>query len=284
MFILKTLSKLPLTLLYPLSSLIYFVAYHIVGYRKEVVRENLKNSFPEKSDKERRIIEKTFYKRFSDFVIEVMKALSMRENALRKRVKFINDEVFEDIKKEGKSIILLASHQFNWEWALLTGCLKLPYPVDAVYQKLSNKKFDRLMLDLRSRFGGNPIERDNALLGIMRGVKNLRAIAINADQVPHRGNKEKYWTRLLHQDTAFYTGIGQIPKMTKMPAFFLRIKCPKRGYYTVEFVPIGTPPYDKDSHIVIERYAREMERAICEEPEGWLWSHKRWKYKKPLYA
>ena len=284
MFILKILSRLPLTLLYPLSFLIYLIAYYVVGYRKDVVRLNLKNSFPEKNEEERRRIEKAFYKRFSDFVVEVMKAISMPEDLLRQRVRFINDEVFKEIKKEGKSIILLAAHQFNWEWALLTGCLKLPYPVDAIYQQLSNKKFDGLMLALRPRFGGNPIEKDNALLGIMRGVKNLRAIAINADQVPHQGNKEKYWTTLLGQDTAFYTGISQVPKMTKMPAFFLRIERPKRGYYTVEFVPIGQPPYDKDDHELIERYAREMEKAIRAEPAGWLWSHKRWKYKKPLYA
>ena len=281
MIILKLLSRIPLAILYLLSNLVYFITFYIVGYRKKVVYENLKNAFPEKSHKEIKAIAKEFYSRFSDFIVEVLKGITISAKELNRRVKFTNVEVLEPFRSKDQSVVVLASHQFNWEWGLLAGCLQLPFPVDAMYQQLSSKAFDSLMLATRSRFGGNPIEKDSALLEIVKRKNRLKALGIVADQSP-TPDAPKHWTNFLNQDTAFYLGAQQIARIAKYPAFFMWVKHTGRGKYEVELINIGLPPYEKNSFEVIENYARETEKAINHDPAGWLWSHRRWKLQKPV--
>lgn len=283
MIFLKLLSRIPLGVLYLLSKLVYFITFHIVGYRKKVVYKNLKNAFPQKSDKEVKTIAREFYKRFSDFIVEALKGITISSAELNRRVKFINVEVLEPYRSRNQSVVVLASHQFNWEWGLLAGCLQLPFPIDVIYQKLSSQAFDKLMLSTRSRFGGNPIEKDSALLEIMRRKNRLKALGIVADQSP-TPDAPKHWTHFLNQETAFYLGAQQISRVTKYPAFFMKVKNIKRGKYEVELINIGLPPYEKNGFDIIENYARETEKAINEDPAGWLWSHRRWKLEKPLYT
>ena len=279
MVFLKLLSRIPLNVLYLLSNLVYFTIFYVAGYRKKTVYNNLKNAFPEKSDKEIRNIAREFYKRFSDFAVEVLKGITISAEELNRRVRFTNVEVLEPLRNKNQSVVVLASHQFNWEWGLLAGCLQLPFPIDAVYQQLSNKAFDKLMLDTRSRFGGNPIEKSSALLEIMRQKDRLKALGIVADQSPTQ-DAPKHWTIFLNQDTAFYLGAQQISRIAKYPAFFMHVKYISRGNYEVKLINIGLPPYEKGRFNVIENYARETEKAIASDPAGWLWSHQRWKLKK----
>ncbi|MEO1052007.1 MAG: lysophospholipid acyltransferase family protein [Bacteroidota bacterium] len=284
MILIKLLSRLPLFILYGISTLTYLVIYYIVGYRKKVVFNNIRNAFPDKNEKEVKALAKQFYKNFTDFIVEVLKEVTISKEELNKRVQFKNTEEVERFHSEGKSIVILATHQFNWEWALVAGCAQLPFPFDAIYKPLSNPKFEKLMYDTRSRFGGNPIPKDNALMEIMKTAKRLKAVAINADQVPTRQNKDLYWTKFLNQDTAFFSGSERIPKLTKYPVFFLGVRKVKRGYYEVELIKLGEAPYQKDGFGILDAYVKASEELILQDPTGWLWSHKRWKYKKPLYA
>lgn len=283
MIFLKLLSRIPLDVLYLFSNLIYFITFYVLGYRKKVVYNNLTNAFPEKSPAEIEETARAFYKRFADFIVEALKGITISAEALNSRVKFTNKEVLEPFRQTNQSVVVLASHHFNWEWGLLAGCLQLPFPVDAVYQKLSNKAFNDLMLSTRGRFGGNPIEKDNALREIIRQKHRLKALGIVADQSPTK-EAPKHWTSFLNQDTAFYVGAQQIARVAKYPAFYMKIIYIKRGRYEVELINIGLPPYEKNSFEVIENYARETEKAIHQDPAGWLWSHRRWKLEKPVYS
>jgi len=269
-------------MLYLLSDLAYFIAYRLIRYRKKVVLENMARAFPEKTEEEIKSLAKSFYKRFADFALETLKALSISEAELKRRVVFRNLEVLTPYHEKGRSVVLAASHQFNWEWALLAGCIQLPYKVDGIYQKLSNKSFDKLIYDMRSRFGGTPIPKKSALRSVIRRKSMTKAVAINGDQVPQKSKQNTYWTIMLHQDTAFFRGVETISQLLEGPAFFIHIQRVKRGYYAVTFEPLGVPPYEKGQHEVLENYIKASERLILEDPAGWLWSHKRWKYKKPI--
>lgn len=279
MFIIKILSHLPLWLLYVVSDILFVFAYYFVGYRKEVVRKNLKNSFPEKSEKELKKISKAFYRRFTDYMVETLKSINISKEELLKRVTFTNVPAVQPYADAGQSIVVIASHQFNWEWALQVGCIVLPFPVDAVYQKLKNGKYDKLMLDTRSRFGGQPIEKSRILRAIIKTKERLRALGIVADQSP-RKHSPKYWTTFLNQDTAFFLGPEQIAKSGNFPVFFFKVERPKRGKYTVELVKLAEPPYEKDGHVILDRYAEETEKLILSDPAGYMWSHRRWKLSK----
>ncbi|MDX1628647.1 MAG: lysophospholipid acyltransferase family protein [Fulvivirga sp.] len=279
MMLIKLLSRLPLPVLYALGDVLYIFTFYVIGYREKVVTTNIKNAFPEKSPKEIKSIRKTFYKRFSEHIVETLKAITISESEILKRVKFVNVPAVQPYADQGQSILFIGSHQFNWEWVLQVGCLVLPFPVDAVYKRLSNKKFDQLMKETRGRFGGQPIEKSKMLRQIVKTKDRLRALAIVADQSP-RANAPKYWTKFMHQDTAFFLGPEQIAKAAGYPTFFYKVERKKRGYYTVELVKLAEPPYEKDTHEILEKYVRETEKLIKNDPPGYMWSHRRWKLKK----
>ncbi|ELR71240.1 Lipid A biosynthesis lauroyl acyltransferase [Fulvivirga imtechensis AK7] len=266
-------------MLYIISDVMFFVIFYLAGYRKRVVVGNIGRSFPGKSNDEVRAIAKEFYKRFMDFTVETLKAITITREELTSRVKFLNVPDVQRYADARQSILVVASHQFNWEWALLTGCIVLPFPVDAVYQRLTNRSFNDLMVKTRGRFGGQPIEKSRILREIVKNPDRLKALGIVADQSP-RSKSPKYWTTFLHQDTAFYLGAEQIAKAAKYPVFFFKVKRVKRGSYTVELVKLADPPYNKNGHDILEAYARATEDAVQEDPAGYLWSHKRWKLKK----
>ena len=277
MLILKALSYLPLRLLYIVADVLYFLSYNLVRYRRRVVFNNIRNSFPDKSVKEIELISKKFYRALADFGVEMIKAQYMKAEEFKKRVVFTNLSILDEYK--GKPMMFMASHQFNWEWMQLSACLQFPFEIDYVYQRLSNKTFDQFMLKLRSRFGAHAIERESAAREIMRRAKKGRGFAMVADQVPGRDSK-KYWTNFLNQNTAFFVGTELLAKLTQCPVLYFACHKVKRGYYEVEIINIANPPHDRKSHVILDNYARATEKVIEQYPSGWLWSHKRWKYKQ----
>ena len=281
MIFIKLLSKLPMGILFAIADFAYLLVYYVVGYRKKVVIENMTKAFPDKDSSEIKALSKAFYRRFADFAMETLKGISISESEINRRVSFRNKEVLIPYYEQGKSVVLASNHQFNWEWALLAGCTQLSHKVDGIYQPLTNKAFDRLIFGMRSKFGGTPIPKKHALRQVIKRKNRQKAVAINGDQTPQKSNQNIYWTTMLHQDTAFYHGVETITQLIESPAFFIYIRRVKRGYYDIEFVPIGMPPYAKGSSTVLENYIKVSEKLIIEDPAGWLWTHRRWKHKKP---
>ncbi len=274
---LKLLSCLPLSVLYVASDILAFVAYRLVRYRRSVVASNLARSFPDKPAAEIRQLTRAFYTNLSDVVVETLKAFTISEDELRKRVVFRELELLNQCYDQKQSVILLAAHQGNWEWLLLAGCLQLPFPVDAVYKPLKNSATDTMMHRMRARFGGQPIAKERVLREVLRRRGQVRATALVADQTPAAGTA-RYWVDFLHQKTGFYRAVEQLPKAVNYPVFFVRMKRLRRGYYEATFVSLGAPPYDKEALTILPRYAQEAQRVIEEQPANWLWSHQRWKH------
>lgn len=277
MRVLKLLSKLPLAALYLFSDLLFVVSYYLLRYRRKVVWINLTNSFPLKSKQELRLIEKQFYRNLCDYGVETLKLLTISQAELSKRMKYKNPEVIGDFARNNQSVILLASHQFNWEWMLVAGSFCLPVPIDFVYQVQGSNFFNNLCLLTRTRFGAHPILRQQVAREIIKRKDLLRGIAIVADQFPGHNNDKRYWTDFMDQDTAFFQSINQLVTLTQYPAFFCSIKRVARGYYELELIKISDPPYDKETFHIIDRYVKSIEALITKHPDGWLWSHNRWK-------
>jgi len=197
------------------------------------------------------------------------------------RVRFLNLELLDPYMEKQQSIVVMISHQFNWEWGLLIGSLQFPMAFDGVYKKLSNPTFNKLILDARSRFGAHMIEKESFQRELVKRRKIQRTIGLVADQLPRKHtDSDKYWTTFLNQETAFFVGGERVAKLLKIPVVFAKVYSTKRGYYDIELVELAKPPYEKEGHEILESYAKATEALIREEPEGWLWSHKRWKYKR----
>jgi len=280
--LIKLLAYLPLGVLYRLADLIYVFAYYLTPYRKPEVFKHLQAAFPDKSPTELRRLAQDFYRNAADIIVETIKALRISETELKRRVTLTNPELLQPYQAQNQSLLLMAAHQCNWEWLLLACGLHLSFPLDAVYKPLRNPAFDDLFLQIRSRFGARPVPVNCVIRDIMQRRQEMRGFAMLADQSPII-EEEKYWATFLHQDTVFPVGADKIARLTRYPVLFVGIQRLRRGYYSVTFEPLAVPPYAKQGNPVIAPYVAAVERQILAQPANWLWSYRKWKYKKSLY-
>lgn len=277
MILLRLLSSLSLHSLYFISDFLYFMSYYVVRYRRKLVRNNLMLAFPDQSVDEIVKIEKQFYANLCDYAVETLKLLTIKKEVLLERMHFNDISILEEYKSDNKPVIILTSHQFNWEWMLAAGHLALPVPVDFVYQAIQNTLFETFSLQSRTRFGGHAIKREEVAREVIRRKNVLRAVAIVADQYPGKKKDKKFPLTFMGRDTVFFEGANQLAIMTQYPVLFAAVRKIRRGYYETTFVKIAEPPYEKQDTHIITRYASEVQNLIYRNPSGWLWSHKRWK-------
>ncbi|HSI75041.1 MAG TPA: lysophospholipid acyltransferase family protein [Lunatimonas sp.] len=280
MFFFKTLSYLNLSILYVFSDILYLVAYYLVGYRKKVVRENLKQAFPLKTEIQRKAIEKRFFRNLTDSFAETIKLLTMNPRDLQKRFLIINPELISETIADGKIIIGMQAHFFNWEGHELAMSSRLGPLCEVVYLKITNPFFNHFMKTLRGRFGATLVERNSFTRHFMAKRNTPRLIALAADQRPQFA-EIRYWTSFMGRETAFFEGGEKLAKKFNQPVIYGEISKPKRGHYTFEYRVLCAPPYDNDAeHSITELYIDAVEANIHREPALYLWSHNRWKESK----
>ena len=276
---LKGISQLPFSFLYILSNGIRFILYRVLGYRLKVVRENLKNSFPDLSDAERKEIERKFYGHLSDLFVETIKGMSISEKTMRKRMVNLDQHEYDQLFDEGKSAIIVMSHCGNWEWICLMSQIVCKQRVQCLYKTLSNPGFDRLMFLVRSKFGASPIPMEQTLRVLDANKSIVTVNAFIGDQNPSSG-KGAAWVDFLHQETAFMMGAEKIAKKLNWPVYYLSSSKVKRGYYQARTVPICLDPTATKEGEITQMIAHQTEKEILNQPHIWLWSHRRWKHKK----
>jgi KDO2-lipid IV(A) lauroyltransferase len=279
----KFFSRLPMRALYALSAFLYVLAFYVVRHRHQVIRDQLEKAFPDLSGAQRGLIHKQFLKNFCDVMVEVLKSASMTESDMCARMQILNLDVARRYLDAGQSVMFVTSHLCNWEWLLHGVTLQLGYPVDAAYKPLHDQWAERLMLQIRSRFGARLVPAKELLADFLRRRGIVRAVAMNADQAPVSTDK-RYWTQFLRQDTAFYIGAEQIARATRLPVMYVAVRRIRRGYYQVELKPLWDGREVSAPNTVTERYARACEIDVLKSPADWLWSYRRWRLKKPLYG
>lgn len=279
--VLKFLTRLPLPLLYALGHFAYFVAFHVLHWHRELAARNLANAFPEKTQGERSRILRQSYVNLGQTLAETFWGFGANAAELTKRVAIENPELIERLVATKHPVVVLTAHVCNWEWLLPATAAQFGIPIDAVYKPLRVASLDAFIRDTRSRFGGKPIPIHSFLFELMRRAGEARAYAMVADQTPPR-TMDKYWTRFLHQDTAFFTGADKIARFLDAPVIYIAMRRVSKGHYSVRVHALVEPPYEIDDDIpVVERYARRLESEIRDNPADWLWVHNKWKYPKP---
>ena len=273
---------LPLPVLYIFSDFLYLVLYYVVSYRRNVVATNLKNSFPEKTDKELKVIEKKFYRHLSDLLIETFKSTHMTRANQKKRFTYSNLEVIDRLREEKRDIIAVLGHYNNWEWPTLLPYY-LKYKTIIIYKPLQNKYFDSFINNHRSEHGIVLTPTSQVIREIINYRKNdINTVSVFiSDQIPSKGDI-KYWTTFLNQDTAVFTGAGKIASKYDMAVVFFHVQKVKRGYYNLNIELLFDHTEGLSEEVITEKHVRRLEEIIKEKPEYWIWSHRRWKHKKPV--
>jgi KDO2-lipid IV(A) lauroyltransferase len=280
-FVLLTLlSLLPFWLLYALSDLLFFLVYRILKYRKTVVLENLHNAFPEKSSEELNTIARKFYHHFCDLLVESFKLKTISEKELAKRMVVSNPELVNQYFAEGQSVLVLTMHYNNWEWNSF-----LPYYLKhrclLVYNPARNLTWDGFINRMRSRFGGELISTKKIVKTVLNYKKKQQSTFtwLCSDQRPKINTR--FWTTFLNQDAGFFPGAEALAKHTNFTVLYQHIEKMKRGYYQTHFEVLAERPAELPADEVLHRYVSKIEGIIQERPEFYLWSHKRWKHKRP---
>lgn len=271
-------SLLPYPLLYLLSDFVYFVMYRMVGYRKEVVSTNLKNSFPNKSEHELKKIMSDFYHHLCDIIMESIKGFTISENQLRKRLIIKNPEFSNYFADKGQSIIFVGGHYNNWEICAQAFAMYSNHKCIGIYKPLSNSFINDKIYTSRSRFGMNLVSMKQSKKSFEEGSET-KAIVFGSDQNP-ANPKRAHWMQFLNQNTSVLFGVEKYAKEYDWPVVFVSISKVKRGYYEVEYSLITDKPKDEPHGKITEDFTKRLEQDIINQPQYWLWSHKRWKHKR----
>lgn len=277
--IILPLSKLPFWCLYAISDLLYFVLYGIFGYRATVVRANLKQSFTQLNSKEIKRIERLFYHHLCDLVVESLKGFSISEKEVMQRMNFINPEIFDPFYANGQRVVLVGGHYGNWELFAQGIDQSIKHKAVALFTPLSNAFMNAKIKNSRSKYGLKMLSIHEIRETLASSSDEITATIFGSDQSPSK-KQRAYWMRFLGQETAIQFGAEKFAVEYNMPVIYGEIKKTKRGHFDVFFKVICDNPTERPFGFITQKHTQLLEKAILEQPEYWLWSHKRWKRKR----
>lgn len=276
--ILLLISRLPLRVHYFFSEIIMVLAYYVVGYRKKVVNENLSLSFPEKSPEAIKTIEKKFYRNFADYLAETIHSFTVSATELKVRMQHLNQEVFHEAKAEGKNVILLAGHVFNWEWFTALSTIIPQEHCYPVYRKVNNSFWEEKVKGIRNSYGNEALEAKEVVRHIFRNPNDGNsAYMFVADQTPHF-SEVHYGLEFLHQKTPVFIGYDKLATRMNLAFIYCEMKKVKRGYYQVNYSRIYPDDEKFAEYEVVKKFHKLLENTIKKRPDNYLWSHRKWKY------
>jgi KDO2-lipid IV(A) lauroyltransferase len=271
-------SILPFSLFYAFSDFTFFLVYHVVGYRKKVVWSNLLLTFPEKDPDELRQIRVRFYRHMCDMFLEMVKTMNMDKADIKKHYHISNIELLRELEKT-KSVLIVCAHYANWEWNVSINNY-VSSKGYAIYQKVSNKYFDGLIKRMRSKWNTTPITQQETVRTVMRNEKEgIRGIyGIVSDQSP-MAHRAQYWGKFMGVTVPIYNGPEVLARKLDLAVVFARVTKVKRGYYSLEMVPITMSGSATAEGEITEKFLRLTEDLIRQEPAYYLWTHRRWKHR-----
>lgn len=273
-------SLLPFPLLYGLSDFLFFLFYYVLGYRKKIVTGNIKRSFPEKSEKEQLQIARKFYRHFCDLILESIKTFTISEKEVAKRVVCKNPEAINKYYDQNRSVIIAGGHYNNWEIFAVGVDALIKHKAVGIYKPLSNKFFDEKIRGTRGKYGLYMISTKIVKRVFDEEVNNLISTIFAIDQSPSNSNN-CYWMEFLNQETGVLFGVEKYAKEYNFPVVYGRINKEKRGHYSFEFFPVFDNPRETEYGKITEKVTKMLAEDIQAIPEYWLWTHRRWKHKKP---
>ncbi|MBC8111375.1 MAG: lysophospholipid acyltransferase family protein [Verrucomicrobia bacterium] len=279
MLFLRLLAKLPFPVLYFISDTLFIVIFYMASYRRKVVFENLSRAFPDRTPQQIKQLSRKFYRNLTDIIVETLKLLSITPEELRRRVAIKNLAVLNHFLSREQTVVVMTSHQCNWEWILVRCALDMTAIADGIYKPLTNPFFEKIMRSIRTRFNTHLVPAQQLPRSLVSRKNIPRAIALVADQIA--APESAYWTDFLNQDTAFFAGGAKIAVSQQLPIVFVEMKRISRGFYEINLSLLAEPPYQASKMTgLIEKYVRTAEKSILQNPADWLWSHRRWKHSR----
>lgn len=277
-FFIKSISKLPFSIIYAISNIASFFLFSVIRYRRDISYNNIRRSFPDKSEAEVLTIQKHSYRYLTDTFFEICKEYNLSESELRLRMTLENFDEPKKLLAKGQPIIFLTAHTGPAEWMGHLASVEVGAPIDPVYKPTHNEKIDKFIFSIRSRCNATPIPYKMLAKDCILRKNVIRGIGILADLEP-RSRDQVVSLDFLNQQTRFFLGAERVAMMLDAPVFFVAMKRTQRGHYTATAKLLSLNPKQlKPEQLTIE-YAKCIESLINRHPHAWLWTHRRWKDK-----
>lgn len=277
--VLLPISYMPFPVLYAMSDFFFVIIYRLFPYRKKLVMDNIRRSFPEKSEEEVKRITEVFYRHFCDVVFETLKVFTASPAEIMGRMKVKNGEILKEHYRNGKSVIAVTGHYANWEWAAITFSKHSDHKASGIYKQLSNKYFDDKLRSTRARFGTQLMSTREVQDFFTDHANELYTYGFINDQSPSNPAKG-HWMKFLNQDTNMLLGAEKYAVKYNFPVVYGKITRLKRGHYQIEYINVSLNPATEPEFAITEKCAIINEELIRSAPEYWLWTHRRWKHKR----
>lgn len=271
------LSYLPFPILYFLSDLLFILFRTIIPYRKKVIDENIKSTFPNYSAEQQIKLRRDFYRFLSDLIIESIKNLSISEKALKNRMNLSNPEILEQVGKLNKPVILISSHYNNWEWLISIQALWFKKNNFGIGMPLSHPFWDKKLTSRRERFGLKVVHAQNYHDAFK---SNNSIVLVLADQAPSSPEK-CLWQSFLGRESAIIFGPEYMANKYDCAVIYVNVSNCKRGFYDVKIEVLVENSKTLEYGELTRLQLQKLEASIEQNPSRWLWSHRRWKHQKP---
>jgi len=257
-----------------LGKLLFFKISRVFKYRQGVIVQNLSRAFPEKNYGEIKSLTSEFYRFFGALLIDSIYLFSWQRQICLKRVNFTNIEVLLPYVDDKRQIVCLLGHFGNWEYLNALPHF-LPCPVNAAYKPLSNRLVDRMMLDVRGRFGLRLIPNTQILRCLLKQKGTPQFSFFIADQFP--GRDQGHPVHFLNQPTTMFNGAEKIARALDAVVCYLDMNKGIDGVWNMRFSILSESGAAAAPGEITQKFAGALEQSIVADPAIWLWSHKRWK-------
>lgn len=274
---------LPFSLLYWFSDGVSFLLYRVIGYRKKLVFSQLRKCFPEKSELEIEQIARRSYQNLSDILVETFKGMTFVEQDIQHRFRKIGEgwEVANEYTAQGITFLGTGAHYANWEWGALAMQLHLDAPIFGVYKPIQNDYIDAYMRKRRGQWGLTLCPMQHTSRTLEASKNQAWAVFMVSDQSPSNV-RDAHWLPFFGHETAFLHGLEKHARHYNYPVFYFDVKRVARGQYDVTAHLLAAKPADLPPAELTLRYAKHLENVLKNDPVPWLWTHDRWKRKKPM--
>ena len=203
-------------------------------------------------------------------LFEALNLLPFLSN-LERYVEIENEEVLTDVIGSKGGAILLSAHTANWE-LLAAIIIKKGLPLSTVGRKARNELFQKLLLNLRNRYGLHTHWRDESgsSIAIIRKLRRGEGLGALIDQDTDVRSEFVPFFGLLCRTPSVLIELGRKCDAKFLATFIFRT-APSR--YKASFHDLGSGTVEE----ILQRYHTLLERGIREYPEQWVWFHKRWR-------
>lgn len=197
------------------------------------------------------------------------------------RFSFGTPEIFEVIRNEiaaGRGSIICSSHSGNWEVGAMAVGHALPeLKIAGIYRHMNNPHVDAYVAAMRKRSytGGLFVKSPSAPRYLMRHAKTGGALAILADLREFRGPSAMFFGR--PAPCSPFPAVAALSLGAKL--YYGHVTRRGGARFLIDIVEIPVVKSDDreaDVQALTQALQSEIEKRVRENPEQWLWSHRRW--------